>query len=337
VIAETVDELAPLVGVAEACRTVGLPRASYYRQARPVYTVARPRGGGDQPRALSTDERRRVLDVLHSERFCDQSVEEVYHTLLDEGSYLCSPATMYRLLREAGETRERRRQATHPAAKKPELVATRPNEIWSWDITKIAGPGKWDWYHLYCVIDVFSRFNPAWMVASFESERLAEAMFRDAFRRHGVQPGQLTVHADRGSAMTSKTVSQLLADLQVGQSHSRPHVSNDNPYSEAQFKTLKYRPEFPRRFPTIEAARVFCRQFFDWYNLEHHHAGIGYHTPHSVHHGLADQIDEDRAATLAAAWGAHPERFVRSIPTPPTTPNEAWINNPYSGLHDAAP
>jgi putative transposase len=187
------------------------------------------------------------------------------------------------------------------------------------------------------VIDAYSRFNPAWMVARRESEKPAEAMFKDAFRRHGIQPGQLTVHADRGSAMTSKTVAQLLADLAVGQSHSRPHVSNDNPYSESQFKTLKYRPDFPKQFASIEQARLFCREFFDWYNLEHHHSGIGYHTPHQVHHGLADEVDENRQATLAAAWAAHPERFTRGIPTPPATPTEAWINNPYTQLQKAAP
>jgi putative transposase len=334
---EAVDKLAPLVGVAQACRAAGVPRASYYRRARPVHTAPRPTGGGTQPRALSEAERRRILDTLHSERFCDQSVEEVYYTLLDEGVYLGSVSTMYRVLRQVQETRPRRRQATHPAAKKPELVACQANQVWTWDITKLAGPNRWQWYHLYCVIDAYSRFNPAWMVACRESDKLAEAMFKDAFRRHRIEPGQLTVHADRGSSMTSKTVTQLLADLTVGQSHSRPHTSNDNPYSESQFKTMKYRPEFPRRFASIEEARLFCREFFDWYNLEHHHSGIGYHTPYQVHHDLVDQIDEHRQTTLAAAWGTHPERFVQGIPTPPTTPTEAWINNPYSHMLEAAP
>jgi putative transposase len=305
-----------------------MPRASYYRGLDPVHGPPRPRGGGTQPSALSEVERELVLDVLHSPRFVDLAVEEVYHQLLDDGVYLCSISTMYRLLRERGETGERRRQATHPATVKPELVATGPNQVWSWDITKIKGPGKWEWFQLYVIIDVYSRFNPGWLLASRESDRLAEAMITNAIHDHHIRPGQLTIHADRGSSMTSKTVAQLLADLEVGKSHSRPHVSNDNPYSEAQFKTMKYRPEFPTRFPSIEQARVFTASFFDWYNTVHLHSGIGYHTPYQVHHGLVAAVDEKRIATLDAAWGHHPERFSRGRPTPPILASQTWINKP---------
>jgi putative transposase len=331
-------ELAGLVGPAAACEATGMARATFYRRHRPPAAPAgparpagppRPRGGpGSQPRALSAVERGGVLAVLHSERFCDKSVEEVYHTLLDEGVYLCSASTMYRLLRELGETGERRRQATHPAKVKPELVADAPNQVWSWDITKLKGPAKWVYYHLYVAIDIYSRYVTAWMVAPRESDKLAEAMFAGAIRAQRIRPGQLTVHADRGSAMTSKTLAQLLADLDVTRSHSRPHVSNDNPYSESNFKTLKYRPDFPARFGSIDDARLFCAEFVDWYNHEHRHSGIGYHTPADIHTGAAATTRERRAQTLAAAYRDHPERFVRQPPTPPELPGQAWINQP---------
>lgn len=335
-IADATVELAGLVGAQEACRATGMARATFYRLHRPPAAPvpepagpARPRSGlGSQPRALSAAERRRVLDALHSKRFCDTSVEEVYHTLLDEGVYLCSVATMYRLLRERGEAGERRRQASHPAAVKPELVADAPNRVWSWDITKLKGPAKWTYFHLYVAVDIFSRYAVAWMVAPRESDRLAEAMFAAAFHDQRIRPGRLTVHADRGSSMTSKTVAQLLADLDVTRSHSRPHVSNDNPYSESQFKTLKYRPDFPDRFASIKDARLFVSAFFDWYNHSHHHSGIGYHTPAEVHDGSAGRTRQRRQATLAAAYAAHPERFVRHPPRPPQIPDQAWINKP---------
>jgi putative transposase len=323
-----VTELTLLTGTVQACRTLGLPRASYYRIIDSTPPAPRPRGGGAQPSALSAVEREQVLDVLHDPRFVDMAVEQVYHSLLDDGKYLCSISTMYRILRERGETGERRRQASHPANVKPELVATRPNQVWSWDITKIKGPGKWEWYHLYVIIDVFSRFNPGWLLAARESDRLAEAMITNALQDQKITPGQLVIHADRGSSMTSKTVAQLLADLEVGKSHSRPHVSNDNPYSEAQFKTMKYRPEFPARFTNIEQARVFIARFFNWYNTVHLHCGIGYHTPYQAHHGLTDTIDEKRATTLFTAWKTHPERFARGQPQPPTMATSAWINKP---------
>ena len=324
---DAVDELVPLVGKKAACEAVGLPRASYYR-ANPVREQTEPslRSGIElvepapararqvQPRALSQAERARVLEVLHSERFADTAPATVYATLLDEGTYLCSESTMYRLLRERGETGDRRRQATHPAKVKPELVADAPNRVWSWDITKLRGPVKWTWFYLYVILDIFSRYPVGWMVASRESDILAERLISESVRKQKIDRGQLTLHADRGSSMASKTVAFLLADLGVTKSHSRPHCSNDNPYSEAQFKTLKYRPDFPERFGSIEDARVFCDRFFGWYAHEHRHSGIGLHTPADVHYGRAHAIREARGQVLTAAYLATPERFVRKHP-----------------------
>ena len=224
-----------------------------------------------------------MLAALHGERFIDAAPPTVYAALLDEGRYLASVPTMYRVLRAAGEVRERRRQATHPPTVKPELVADAPNRVWSWDITKLLGPVKWTYYYLYVVLDVYSRYVPGWLLAPRESAALAEQLLRETIAKHAVPPGQLTVHADRGSSMASKPVALLLADLGVTKSHSRPHVSNDNPYSEAQFKTLKYRPDFPERFGALEDARAFCRGFFSWYNHDHRHSGIGFHTLSLIH------------------------------------------------------
>jgi putative transposase len=353
---EAVEELVPLVGVKAACSTVGLARASFYR-ARPADTgdaarvvdtadIAdtadaagratvpawsvpdRSRKPQAQPRALSAAERAQVLEVLHSERFVDAAPATVYATLLDEGVYLCSEATMYRLLRERGETGDRRRQATHPAKVKPELVADAPNRVWSWDITKLLGPAKWTYYYLYVILDIYSRYPVGWMVASRESAVLAERLITEAVRKQRVDRNQLTLHADRGSSMASKPVAFLLADLGVTKSHSRPHCSNDNPYSEAQFKTLKYRPDFPERFGSIEDARVFCDRFFGWYAHQHRHSGIGLHTPADVHHGRAHAVREARSRVLDAAYQARPERFVRKPPEPPKLPDTAWINRP---------
>jgi putative transposase len=294
----------------------------------PVPSSVRQRRPQVQPRALSDAERATVLEVLHSERFVDAAPATVYATLLDEGTYLCSEATMYRLLRERGETGERRRQATHPAKVKPELVATRPNECWSWDITKLRGPAKWTHFYLYVILDIFSRYPVGWMVASRESADLAEVLIGQTIRKQNVDRNQLTLHADRGSSMASKPVALLLADLGVTKSHSRPHCSNDNPYSEAQFKTLKYRPDFPDRFDSIEDARVFCARFFTWYSHEHRHSGIGLHTPADVHYGRAHAIREARGRVLDAAYLATPERFVRKPPQPPALPGTVWINKP---------
>lgn len=328
-------ELSPLVGAKAACEAVGRSRASHYR-AHPVRPVPlgsapAPAPRARQPRALSEAEQAAVLDVLHSERFVDAAPEAVYARLLDEGVYLCSVPTMYRLLRERGETnggQDRRRHATHPPRVKPELVATGPNRVWSWDITKLRGPAKWTWYHLYVILDIYSRYTVGWMVASHESKILAERLFAETIRKQGIDPGQLTIHADRGSSMTSKPVALLLADLGITKSHSRPRVSNDNPYSESQFRTLKYRPDFPETFASIEDSRVFCSRFFTWYNHDHRHSGLGLHTPADVHHGRAEAVRAARRDVLGLAYAAHPERFVRKPPEPPKLPAAAWINKP---------
>ena len=331
--------LTPIVGARAACDAVGRSRASHYR-AHPVRPVARGPAPASpprrrQPRALSQAEQAAVLDVLHSERFVDTAPEAVYATLLDEGVYLCSVATMYRLLRERGETGDRRRHAVHPPKVKPELVATHPNQVWSWDITKLRGPAKWIWYHLYVILDIYSRYAVGWMVASRESATLAERMFAETIRKQSIARDQLTIHADRGSSMTSKPVALLLADLGVTKSHSRPHVSNDNPYSESQFRTLKYRPDFPDRFTCIEDSRVFCDRFFPWYNHDHRHSGIGLHTPADVHYGRAEAVQAARADVLDLAYAANPERFVRKPPEPPRLPETAWINKPHQTDNDS--
>jgi putative transposase len=269
-----------------------------------------------------------VLEVLHQERFWDTAPASVYATLLDEGSYLCSTSTMYRLLRQQGETGDRRRHATHPARVKPELLATAPSQVWSWDITRLAGPAKWTWYYLYVILDIFSRYAVGWMVAAREAASLAERLLADTIASQQVEAGQLTVHADRGTSMTSKPVALLLADLGVTKSHSRPKVSNDNPYSESQFKTLKHHPTFPDRFGSLEDARAFCRGFFGWYNFQHRHGGIGLLTPADVHYGRAEQITLARGVVLDAAYAAHPERFVGKPPQPPRLPGLVWINKP---------
>jgi len=269
-----------------------------------------------------------VLAVLHEPRFVDLAPGQVYAQLLDEGRYLCSPRTMYRVLSACQEVRERRDQLRHPAYTAPQLLATRPNEVWSWDITKLLGPAKWTYFHLYVILDVFSRYVVGWMVAHRESAQLAQKLIAATCARQGIAPGDLTLHADRGSSMTSKPVALLLADLGVTKTHSRPHVSNDNPFSEAQFKTLKYRPDFPERFAAIEAARAHGQVFFPWYNTVHRHSGIGLLTPHDVHYGLAEQRVAARAAILTAAHAAHPERFVAGHPRPPARPTAVWINPP---------
>jgi putative transposase len=266
-----------------------------------------------------------VIETLNEERFCDKAPAQVWAILLDEGSYLASISTMYRLLRDRHQVRERRAQARRPALIKPELVAVAPNEVWSWDITRLAGPYKWTWFQLYTILDVYSRYIVGWLVAPTESAKLAEQLIADAIYAHGVSQDQLTLHADRGSSMTSRTVSQLLADLGVLQSHSRPHQSNDNPYSEAQFKTLKYSPTFPKQFANIAAARSFCNEFFEHYNNEHRHSGIGLNTPANVHFGLADIVRQKRQGVLNAAYTARPDRF-RKPPQAPRVPEAAWIN-----------
>jgi len=265
---------------------------------------------------------------MHSDRFADQAPASIYATLLDEGRYLCSTRTMYRLLAGQHEVRERRNQLRHPSYSKPELLATGPNQVWSWDITKLLGPAKWTYYYLYVILDIYSRYAVGWMVAPRESSTLAARLIRSTLNKHGVEPGQLALHADRGSSMTSKPVAFLLADLGVTKTHSRPHTSNDNPYSESQFKTLKYRPEFPSRFGSIEDARAFCQGFFRWYNNEHHHSGIGLLTPETVHYGQVAAVTRARQTALEVAYAAHPEPFVRKPPQPPAVPDAVWINPP---------
>jgi putative transposase len=312
-----------------ACAAVGAPQASYYRRHRASPPPRRrepvPHTGRTQPRALAPAERQAILDVLHSDRFAGIAPAEAWATLLDEGTYLGSISTFYRMLRAAGESRERRRQASHPAAVKPELSAIAPNQVWSWDITKLHGPAKWTYYYLYVILDIFSRYATGWMVATRESAALAEKLIAATCAKQHISPGQLAIHADRGSSMTSKPVAFLLADLGITQSHSRPHVSNDNPYSESQFKTLKYRPDFPARFASIEAARAHCQRFFPWYNEHHRHGGLGLHTAADLHHGRAHAV---QAEVLTAAYAAHPERFVRRPPAPPRLPATSWINRP---------
>jgi putative transposase len=320
-----VTEIAPLVGIVLACAMLAVARATYYRTQRPRAPLA-PRP--TPPRALGTEERQAVLDVLHEARFVDLAPAEVYATLLDEQRYLCSERTMYRVLEANQEVRERRDQLRHHNHPRPELLATRPNELWSWDITKLLGPQKWTYFYLYVILDVFSRYVVGWMVATEESAALARKLIEETCRRQGITPEQLTLHADRGSSMTSKSVALLLADLGVTKTHSRPYVSNDNPFSESAFKTLKYRPGFPERFDHIEQARDHCGPFFDWYNGDHRHGSLGLCTPHDVHHGLAAQTLQRRGVVLDAAFLAHPERFTAGRPVPTAPPNEVWINKP---------
>ena len=280
---QTINEMGPRLGFGATCAAMGLPKATFYRRLKPRSEPSKK----TSHRALGADEKRTVLDVLHEPRFADLAPAEVYAALLDEGQYLCSERTMYRILAENAEVRERRAQLRHPAYKAPELLATAPNQLWSWDITKLLGPAKWTYFYLYVILDVYSRYVVGWMLAHRESAALAQRLIAETCERQGVTPGQLTIHADRGTSMTSKPVALLLSDLGVTKSHSRPHVSNDNPFSEAQFKTMKYRPDFPERFGAIEDGRAHCADFFGWYNTEHRHGGLGLVIPHDVHHCLA--------------------------------------------------
>ena len=324
------EALAQKVPVTRACDALGYPRSSLYRSRRPKPPV-KERDRPTPARALSKPERTKVRDLLNSERFQDNSPHQVYATLLDEGTYHCSISTMYRILREHNEVRERRNQRRHPAYTKPELLATKPNELWSWDITKLKGPVTWQLFYLYVVLDVFSRYVVGWMIAEGESGDLAKELLAESYRKQGVDCKQLTLHADRGSPMISKSVGQLLIDLGVSKSHSRPYTPNDNPYSEAQFKTMKYRPDYPARFGSIVGARQWARAFFHWYNNEHHHSRLGLMTPAAIHYGQAATLTSQRQAALRMAYEAHPERFVKGLPKAPEVPTEVWINPPQSG------
>ncbi|MDO8677634.1 MAG: IS3 family transposase [Acidobacteriota bacterium] len=324
----TAVEIAPRIGVAAACLALGVARATFYRARHPA-SARRPRSArASSPRALSASEQRIILELLHAPAYVDKSPHTVFAMLLDAGRYLASVSSFYRLLRAAGQTRGRRNELTHPAYAKPELLANGPRELWSWDITKLKGPAKWVCFHLYVILDVFSRYVVGWMIAPRESAELAHELIAATCDREAIPRGQLTLHADRGTSMRSQPVAMLLADLAVTKSHSRPHVSDDNPYSEAQFKTLKYQPDFPARFESIEHARAFCQTFFVWYNHEHRHSGIGYMTPAAVHTGQAQRLYDARQRVLDQALVAHPERFTRCHPTPPTLPAQVGINLP---------
>lgn len=319
------QELAPEIGPLAACDAMGVSRATFYRERAPKG----PSGPRPTPkRALSEAERQAVLAVCHSEEFVDRPPATIQAVLADRGTYLCSTRTMYRILNAAKEVRERRKQARHPAYVKPELCAEAPNQVWSWDITDLKGPVRGSRYKLYVTMDLFSRLVVGWTLQAREDEHLAKEFHRQNFIRHGIREWELTLHSDRGPAMVSKTVGMLLTDLKVTKSHSRPHVSDDNPYSESQFKTLKYSPGFPERFGSIEDARSFCRRYFHWYNHQHRHSGIGMMTPASVHEGRAAEVYVARQAVLDEAFQAHPERFPKGHPKPPPMPTPAWINRP---------
>lgn len=324
-----VEHLASPVPIKSLCSALTVARASYYRDCnRSRFPSGEPKHRPSPPRALSLQDRQAVLELLRSDRFMDKAPPQVYATLLDEGLYHCSIRTMYRILHQHAEVRERRNQLSHPVYRKPELLATSPNQVWSWDITKLLGPVKWSYFHLYVILDIFSRYAVGWMLAGRESAALAEKLIRDTCLSQNIGRDQLTLHADRGTSMKSKPVALLLSDLCITKTHSRPHTSDDNPYSEAQFKTLKYRPDFPERFGSIEDARYFCQSFFAWYNKEHRHSGIGLLTPECVHYGRAQGVYSTRKETLRTAYEAHPERFVNNIPLPPPLPEAAWINKP---------
>lgn len=317
--------------IVSLCQALDVGRATYYRFARPAPAPTSPGDGQPRkphPRALSAEEQTHALAVLNEEKFMDKAPRQVHAALLDQGIYICSVGTMYRLLDAHQQLRERRDQLSHPQYQKPELLATGPNQLWSWDITKLLGPAKWTYYYLYVILDVFSRYVVGWMVAPRESSDLATDLIAQTCDKQGIVPNQLTIHADRGSAMKSKPVAFLLADLGVTKTHSRPHVSNDNPFSESQFKTLKYRPEFPDRFGSLEDARGFGQIFFPWYNQKHYHSGIAHLTPEVVHYGKAEGCLEKRREVLMQAFLAHPERFPKGPPALAPVPEAVWINPP---------
>lgn len=333
-----VEELTRQIPVKRACAALGVSRSSLYRRRQQPTRQASPSHPTEHHRALSQEERDQVLDVLHSERFQDSPPRQVWATLLDEEVHYCSVSTMYRILKEQDEGRERRNQRTHPTYTRPELLATAPNQLWSWDITWLRGPHRLDYYYLYVILDVFSRYAVGWMVATEESAELAHHLIEQSCRQWDIQSGTLTIHADRGAPMTSKAVGQLLEDLGIAKSHSRPYTSNDNPFSEAQFKTMKYRPDYPDRFESMEEARLWASPFFDWYNNQHRHSSLGLMTPATVYFGLADQVTENRAQVLQVAYQRHPKRYVKGLPQPPQLPQAVWINppSPVQALSDSS-
>lgn len=316
------------IGISAACDALGVPRASYYRRVKAARNLMSPKPRPKPARSLTAAETELVLDILHSDRFVDKAPSQVWATLLDEDRYVCSPRTMYRILAANQEIQERRNQLRHPNYSKPELLATGPNEVWSWDITKLKGPEKWTYFYLYVILDIFSRYVVGWMVADREASVLAKQLIAETCKKQQIGPSQLTLHADRGSSMKSKLVALLLSDLGVTKTHSRPHVSDDNPFSESQFKTMKYRPEFPERFGSMQDSRGFCRQFFNWYNNEHYHSGIQLLTPAMVHHGHAGKVINQRQIALNLAYSKNPERFVNQRPLLAGPPTSVWINPP---------
>jgi transposase InsO family protein len=324
------EQLSVHTGKKAACDALQVPRATFYR-----YHIAKKRHKNNRiqrsapPLVLSSGERQAVIDILHSDQFCDDAPHQIYAKLLDEGRYLCSIRTLYRILKtEHGSVKERRKHVQRPKYAKPELLATKPNQVWSWDITRLKGPMKWTYFHLYVILDIFSRYVVSWMIAHYEQAALARRLIKDSCAKQEIEPGRLTIHADRGSSMKSKVVAHLLGDMGVTKTHSRPHVSNDNPYSEAHFKTLKYCPQFPSRFGSIQDARAFCQSFFNWYNKDHRHSGIGLMTPEQVHYGMDKQIFQHRSRVLAAAFEKTPNRFKGKRPVPKSLPKAAWINKP---------
>jgi putative transposase len=325
-----VEELSSWVGVKQACEHLAIPRSSVYRRRRRRFSSLPVGALRSSARRLKDEEKSLILACLHEERFQDCSPAQVYASLLDDGQYYCSIRTMYRLLEAEGENRERRDQLIHPPYRKPELLATAPNQLWSWDITKLRGPVKWSFYYLYVILDVFSRYVTGWMIAYRETAGLAKQLIEHSCEKQQIAAGQLTIHADRGSSMTSKSLALLLADLGVVKTHSRPHVSDDNPFSEAHFKTMKYRPDYPDRFGSIQDARGFCQEFFYWYNHRHHHSALQLLTPATVHYQLAAPLILQRQAVLDRAYQKYPERFVRRPPQHPSLPDAVWINPPAS-------
>jgi putative transposase len=325
-----VEELSSWVGVKQACEHLAIPRSSVYRRRRRRFSSLPVGALRSSARRLKDEEKSLILTCLHEERFQDCSPAQVYASLLDDGQYHCSIRTMYRLLEKEGENRERRDQLIHPPYRKPELLATGPNQLWSWDITKLRGPVKWSFYYLYVILDVFSRYVTGWMIAYRETAGLAKQLIEHSCEKQQIAAGQLTIHADRGSSMTSKSLALLLADLGVVKTHSRPHVSDDNPFSEAHFKTMKYRPDYPDRFGSIEDARHFCQEFFHWYNHRHHHSALQLLTPATVHYRQTAPLIQQRQAVLDRAYQKHPERFVRRPPQHPSLPDAVWINPPAS-------
>jgi len=329
---QTTEQLAGQAGIAPVCDALGISRASLYRRRRPRRVRVRPKPA----RALDAMERQAVLDTLHSERFVDAAPAQVHSVLLEEGRYLCSPRSMYRILAGSGEVRERRDQLQHPHYAKPELVATAPSQVWSWDITKLKGPVKLVYFYLYVILDIFSRYVVGWMIAEAENAGLAEQLVEQTCLKQGIAPNGLTLHADRGAPMRSKTLAQTLTELGIERSHSRPHVSNDNPFSEALFKTAKYRPAVPPRFASPAHAREVFRSIFDWYNNQHRHSAITYLTPAVVHHGRAEAVLELQHRARMAAYLAHPERFVNGPPRRAGLPPAVWINPPEKPTHQDA-